>query len=126
MRQIDTEDKGFITKRDWLQFLSVEPSGNEESELSVKLKRSFDLIDVDGSGTISVAEMENIIKSQFLENIKEGHLVNREIEGLIVGIARDLVGNAGNKDLNWINFKKYFPNIDEKLKTAKHLIKEYF
>ena len=70
--------------------------------------------------------MENIILEFFRESIAVVESSRSDVQELIKGIAHDIVRLAGHKDLNWIEFKKHFPNIEEKLETTRNLIQKYF
>lgn len=89
------------------------------------LRHAFSQCDVDGSGSISASEIEDLMKVVLKSLIETRVHSTADIDDLINGIATDILKISGKSEMNWLEFKKYFPAIEEKLESTQKFIREY-
>jgi Ca2+-binding EF-hand superfamily protein len=94
LEKLDYNGDSAIDLSEWLDFLAtIDAKGNRV--LNYSLKQKFDLYDEDGSGTISVDELEKMIVDSFSDLIKRA---SEEKKGVVAeGVIRDLAKNIMQK-----------------------------
>jgi Ca2+-binding EF-hand superfamily protein len=94
LEKLDYNGDSAIDLSEWLDFLAtLDSKGNRV--LNYSLKQKFDLYDEDGSGTISVDELEKMIIDSFSDLIKKAA---EEKKGVVAeGVIRDLAKNIMQK-----------------------------
>lgn len=112
IEKLDANGDSAIELSEWLDFLSTRDYKGLRV-LNYSLKQKFDLYDVDGNGSISVDELENMIIDSFEDMIEKAEGANKDVAELIV---RDLakivmqkmdINHSNNLDVSFI-IKKYF------------------
>jgi len=103
--KLDMNGDTAIELSEWLEYLATRDYKGRRL-INYSLKQKFDLYDVDGSGSISVDELERMIIDSFEELIQEAEGANKDVAELIV---RDLakivmqkmdINNSNNLDVN--------------------------
>jgi len=128
LQYLDSNGDSAIELNEWLEYLATTDSKGRKV-INYTLKQKFDLYDEDGSGTITINELEKLIIDSFSDLIsKKANSSNQDVAQSIV---RDLAKNIMSKmdcnnsdNLDWTEFKTYLSSaLKEEEKISDFLEK---
>lgn len=110
IEKLDVNGDSAIELAEWLDYLATVDNKGRRI-LNYTLKQKFDLYDFDGSGSITIDELEQMIIDSFSELLNRADEHNKKLADSIV---RDLAKIIMNKmdvnssnNLDWTEFKNY-------------------
>lgn len=117
--KLDANGDSAIELSEWIDYLSTIDC-NGKRTINYTLKHKFDMYDTDGSGTISINELEKLILDSFSNLINNSDDNNKSFaESIVKDLAKIImkkmdIDNSNN--LDWIEFKNYIrvASIEEK------------
>lgn len=107
---LDSNGDSAIELSEWLDFLATKDNKGRRV-INYTLKQKFDLYDCDGSGYISIDELEKMIVDSFSELLNRTHESNRKLAEVIIKdlskIIMSKMDSDGSNNLDWTEFKNY-------------------
>ena len=107
---LDANGDSAIELSEWLDFLATRDNKGRHV-INYTLKQKFDLYDADGSGYISIEELEKMIVDSFSELLLKTDISNKKLAEVIVkDLAKIIMSKMDSDDsnnLDWTEFKNY-------------------
>lgn len=110
MKKLDVNGDGTIVLSEWIDYLAT-LDNKKRKILNYTLKQKFDLYDEDGSGTITIEELEKMFIDSFEDLLIKTEGKSRKLAESIVKdfskIALQQMDLSQDSFLDWTEFKKY-------------------
>ena len=110
IEKLDANGDSAIELSEWLDYLATLDNKGRRI-INYTLKQKFDIYDVDGSGSITIDELEKMIVDSFSEILSKAGESNKKLAEVIVKALAKKIMNKMDSDssnnLDWTEFKNY-------------------
>lgn len=110
IEKLDANGDSAIELSEWLDYLATLDCKGRRV-INYTLKQKFDFYDVDGSGNISIDELENMIVDSFSEILSKTGVSNKKFaESVVRDLAKIIMkkmDDDNSNNLDWTEFKNY-------------------
>lgn len=110
IEKLDANGDSAIELSEWLDYLATQDNKGRRV-INYTLKQKFDIYDADGSGSITIDELEKMIVDSFSEILNKTGSSNKKLAEVIVRDLAKIIMNKmdtdDSKNLDWTEFKNY-------------------
>lgn len=110
IEKLDANGDSAIELSEWLDYLATLDNKGRRV-INYTLKQKFDIYDADGSGSITIDELEKMIVDSFSEILEKTESSNKKLAEVIVKdlakIIMQKMDTDDSKNLDWTEFKNY-------------------